>query len=435
MTPGVQPTTRLGSNATILLVGQVGRIALQGSYFVLLARGLGASSFGAAAAVLALVSMLLPFSGLGSVLLLMRNVSQRHDAAAVQWANTVALVVMSGSVLTGALVLVSPWVAPIGVPLAVIAAIAMGDLVLAQVVEAARSVFHAKERMIRSAYFPVLLQASRLTALLMVMAGPWDLTLESWALSYVGASIPVTTILAVVTLRHIGRSAPHLGEYTREFKTGLLFMVGMSTTTVYNDADKALLARLSTLHAAGVYSAAYRIVDVAYAPVRSLLGAALPSMWRAGSNGLLPVLEVVRRRLLRPVAWYCVGATGLMFAGASYLPLVLGEQYAESVPALRALSFLLLIKGCHYIAGDTLTCGGHQRARTATQIAVATSNVLLCLWLIPRFSWQGAVAASLASDGLLAVVLVCVLRAGVRRERKAAGHPSLDSTRSRPGTP
>ena len=110
-----------------------------------------------------------------------------------------------------------------------------------------------------------------------------------------------------------------------------------------------------------------------------------------------------------------------MFAGASYLPLVLGEQYAESVPALRALSFLLLIKGCHYIAWDTLTCGGHQRARTATQIAVATSNVLLCLWLIPRFSWQGAVAASLASDGLLAVVLVCVLRAGVRRERKDSG--------------
>jgi O-antigen/teichoic acid export membrane protein len=206
-------------------------------------------------------------------------------------------------------------------------------------------------------------------------------------------------------------------DFTREWRMGTLFMVGMSSTTVYNDVDKALLARLSTFEATGIYSAAYRIVDMSYAPVRSLLGAASPAMWRAGPQGLLPVLDVVRARLLRPTAAYCVVGTVAMFVGAGLVPLVFGEAYRQSVPALRALSFLLLIKGCHYVVGDTLTCAGHQGARTVVQIAIAVGNAVLCFMLIPRFSWQGAVVASLLSDGLLAVGLLAVLGAELRRER------------------
>jgi O-antigen/teichoic acid export membrane protein len=41
------------------------------------------------------------------------------------------------------------------------------------------------------------------------------------------------------------------------------------------------------------------------------------------------------------------------------------------------------------------------------QIVVAIFNILVNLWIIPAYSWRGAAWSSLASDGLLAV-LMCI---------------------------
>jgi len=395
-------------------------LGIQGIYFVVLARGLGAVSLGAAAALLALASMMLPFSSLGSVLLLVKNVARRPADVATQWANALALTIFSGVPLIALMVIGAGWMLPVSLPVWVVVAVGLADLVFAQVVEAARSVFLAKEHMTRSAYFPVLVQVSRLVTVLLLVLGPWKLTPGSWALSYLAASIPVAILLATATYRHTGWAMPRLSHFAREWKTGAMFMIGMSSATVYNDMDKAMLARLSTLEATGIYSAAYRVVDLSYAPVRSLLSAASPGMWRAGSDGVASVVDVVRRQLLRSVAAYCLAATALMFALAGLVPLVLGPSFSDSVPALRALSFLLILKGCHYLAADTLTCAGRQSARTVAHVLIAAANVALCLVLIPRFNWQGATLASLLSDGSLAVALTWLLWRAVRRERAAA---------------
>ena len=421
-------------NTVVLLAGQIGRIALQGLYFVLLARTLGASDYGASSAVLALASMLLPFSSLGWVLLLVRSVSQTPESAPVQWANCLALILISGTLLTALLTAAGHWVAPAAASLAAVAAVGLADLVFARVIEAAGAVFHAQERMSRSALFPVVLQAARLIGLIALIQGPWDFTLTSWAASYLLSTAWICFILAVLVYRDVGWSPPRLASYRQEWRTGALFSIGMSSTTIYNDIDKALLGRLSTLEATGIYSAAYRIVDMSYAPIRSLLGAASPAMWRAGATGsVAAVTRVAAARLVRPAVAYCVIGTSVMFGGAGLLPIVLGESFAASVPALHALSFLLIIKGCHYVIGDTLTCAGEQGSRTVVQIAIAVLNIGLCFALIPTYGWQGAVVASLVCDGLLAVALGAVLVQKLHREKKptreAASYASTSASR------
>ncbi|MFG2056722.1 lipopolysaccharide biosynthesis protein [Micromonospora sp. NPDC048930] len=411
--------SRMRRHTAVLLAGQVGRVALQGLYFVLLARTLGAADYGASAAVLALVSMLLPFSSLGTILLLVRNVSQKPGSAPVQWTNCVTLVLISGTTLAVLLTAAGQWVAPAATSLVAIGAVGFADLVLARVTEAAGAVFHAQERMNRSALVPVILQAARLLGLTVLILGPWAVTLTSWAISYYVSTGFVCVALVVLVFNDVGWSPPNLALYRQEWWTGVLFSIGMSSTTVYNDVDKAMLGRLSTLQATGIYSAAYRVVDMSYAPVRSLLGAASPAMWRAGATGsVTAVTEVARARLIRPAVAYCVLGTVVMFSGADLLPAILGASFAESVPALRALSFLLIIKGCHYVIGDTLTCAGAQGARTVVQVAVAILNVGLCFALIPTYGWHGAVVVSLICDGLLAVTLGAILVHRLRRERK-----------------
>ena len=94
-----------------------------------------------------------------------------------------------------------------------------------------------------------------------------------------------------------------------------------------------------------------------------------------------------------------------MFLGAGMIPRILGQEYMESAAALRGLALLPALKAFHYLAADTLTGAGYQRSRSRIQLGVAALNVGLCLWLIPAYSWRGAVAASLACDGSLALVL------------------------------
>jgi O-antigen/teichoic acid export membrane protein len=55
-------------------------------------------------------------------------------------------------------------------------------------------------------------------------------------------------------------------------------------------------------------------------------------------------------------------------------------------------------------AGDALAGAGFQRYRLASQFVAAIGNFGLNLYLIPRYSWQGAAWASLLTDGSLALM-------------------------------
>ena len=77
----------------------------------------------------------------------------------------------------------------------------------------------------------------------------------------------------------------------------------------------------------------------------------------------------------------------------------------NAVGAIRWLSLIPFFRSVHYFAADALTGAGHQGLRSAVQVFVALFNVLLNFWLIPAYSWRGAAWSSLASDGLLMVLL------------------------------
>lgn len=419
-------------NTAKMFSGQVVRIAVQGGYFVLLARALGAAEFGAVAAVLALVALLSPFANLGAALLLVKNVSRNPATAPVQWANTVALSVLAGGTLSLLLVAASPAVAPSHLPIWVIAAVCVSDLVCARLVESSTGVYAAMDRMGRAGSLPAVMHAARLLTLGALALSPWDVTVQAWAITYLAGSVPTVLAVGAVTTRYAGWAWPKLSEYRAEWRAGALFSLGMSSQTVYNDMDKALLAKLSTLQATGIYSAAYRIIDMSYVPMRSLISVTYPDMLRAGEGGIRPVLNVVRRRLAVPAAAYCLAGTIAMVAGAGLIPLVLGTSFESSIPALRALSVLLIFKGLHFVAADTLTSANQQGARTVVQIGIAALNVILCLTMIPSHGWHGAVAASLICDGLLALALWGVIGWRVHTPTGQDATPTKDIVDSLP---
>jgi O-antigen/teichoic acid export membrane protein len=221
----------------------------------------------------------------------------------------------------------------------------------------------------------------------------------------------------------LGSPAMSFARSLAEIREGFYFAVGLSAQTIYNDLDKTMLARLSTLSATGIYGAAYRLIDVSFAPVSALLAAAYPNFFRRGVGGVSSTFSYARM-LLKHAVGYSVLACGGILLCAGLVPHVLGPEYVRTAEALRWLAPLPILKALHYFLSDTLTGAGYQGLRSAIQTAVALFNVLLNLWLIPAYSWRGAAWSSIASDGLLACAVgttVFLLAVRPSRQSEVAG--------------
>lgn len=101
--------------------------------------------------------------------------------------------------------------------------------------------------------------------------------------------ILVTTIL--------GRPAFKFKLLFEDLKEGFYFSISLSSQNIYNDIDKTLLTRLSTLEVSGIYAAAYRVVDVVFTPVRSLLNATYPKFFKLGIDGIYNCYQYTKKIL------------------------------------------------------------------------------------------------------------------------------------------
>jgi O-antigen/teichoic acid export membrane protein len=394
----------MARNTGSMFVGQFGKGLLQGAYFVIIARALGVAGFGAFSGTVALVALIAPFASLGAINLTIKHIAIDRTTAAAQFNAAVKVVVLAAAVVTVLLMATAVWLAPRQVSLGLVLCIALADLFFSRLIELAGAVFLACEQMLQTAAFQLWLNGARLAGAIALLVTPWQFTPLRWAEVYLGTSAAATIACIAVTRRRFGRAKGDLAQFRREWREGILFSVSLASQTVYNDIDKAMLARLSTLDATGIYTAAYRIVDMAFTPMRALLGAAYPRFFQHGARGMRSALGFARK-LAIPGVGYCLTASVGLLVGADLIPVILGPSYHDSVGALRGLAVLPVLKAAHYLAADALTGAGYQGMRSSMQIAIAVGNVLLNLALIPTYGYRGAIVASLLSDGLLAVLL------------------------------
>jgi O-antigen/teichoic acid export membrane protein len=183
----------------------------------------------------------------------------------------------------------------------------------------------------------------------------------------------------------------------------------MSTSSLYNDLDKTMLSHYGMNHANGIYSMAYRIVDIATIPIFSIRDAAMPRFFKFGRSGVAASAELSNRLQRRTLTLGALAAAG-MFAAAPLIPYVVGRGFEEGVAALRWLCLIPLFRSIHQMTGSALTGAGLQNYRTGTQLVAATLNFLLNLWLIPNWGWHGAAWSSLCTDAALAGMNWGILR-------------------------
>ncbi len=399
-----------------MIFSQAGRLVTQAVYFVIVARVLGPHEFGEFAGVLAVASVASPFAAAGVGNLLVMHVAREPGRFPRLWGTALAAIPVAGVPLLLIVAAASALVFP-SLPLRLVLAVGIAEFFFARLAETAAQAFQAFERLRFSAVLGFLPSATRCCAgVLFAILASSGSGAVAWSYWYLASSAAAALIALAVAGSVLGR--PERSRLKlRDFPNGLYFSLAQSSANIYGDIDKAMLARLATLATAGVYAAGYRAVSLAFVPVQSLLYATYARFFRRGADGINGSLRFACRLLPFTVA-YAGCASVALFLAAPLAADVLGSDYGDASSVMRWLAPLPLIQAFYYLAGDTLTGAGFQRARSFLQLGAAALNIGLNLWLIPQHAWRGAAIATLVSLALLAVAMwgtVGILALGERR--------------------
>lgn len=382
--------------------------ASQATYFIIIARALGADGLGAFAAALAIVSILAPFVGWGAKNLLVMNTSRHRSLFAEYFGAGIVAVLLTGVVLAaGALAFgyivfhgsqiaaVLPWVAA-----AELGAAPISDLVM--------HCYQGHERVRAASFVLTAGSGARVVAAILFVTLGTDLTAPHWAAWYLGASVLTAVVSLAFAMRQLGLPGLGRNALVTIFRHGVFYSIGSASRTVYADIDKTMLARMESASVAGVYTGGYRLVGMLSTPFLAFVYAANPRFFRDGESNALQVWHLAQRARKLAVIYGAIAGIGCLVL-APALPWILGDSFKQSSEVVRWLALLPLIQGIHLIYGDALMGVGQQPIKSAVQVATAGLNAGLNVWLIPLYSWRGAAVATLCGEGLLAFAMVLLL--------------------------
>ncbi len=390
------------------LLGQVSMMVASTVNFLLLARLIGPSDYGAVAGAMALVLTIGPIATLGADKLVIRDIARLPEASAP--ALTAGLVTITGGAATAGVALVALHrVLLPQVPLALLVCLTIAEL-MANAATLCCAGSHFAAGRVRAGSLTMTMSSGAKIVAIVVFGVTGGEDPVRWALLYALSAVLAGIAGAGWAFWRFGR--PTLVGYNAfvRAKEGLPYSVNVSSTILQNDVDKVLLVRAGLSRDAGLYSVAYRLATMAWLPVLAVLQLTLPRFFKLGQEGGIVATAWLARRLAPPLVAYAAFAGIVLAVGAPAIPALVGDEYQGSVLLLVLLAPLATVKVVQYLPSDALTGAGHQSIRTAC-IAVSTGvNLGLNLVFIPRYGLAAALGATFAAEVLYAVLVNVAVR-------------------------
>ncbi|TVU51951.1 MAG: flippase [Arthrospira sp. PLM2.Bin9] len=380
-------------------------IFMQAGYFILIARTLGVNNFGIFMGISALAVILNPFSTLGSTDILIRDVSRNRLIFPESWANALLTTAVSGSFLIALALLTSLLIFPQAIsPLAILLILA-SDLVGLALWNLSSGALISVGLLSKAAQLQIVLNLSKLVAAIILAIAWKNPSVLDWAILYFLGNATAAIVSILLVHKMIGLpSKPNLSKIKSNFNQGIYFSIGSSADVVNSSIDKTMLTSLDTANSTGLYAAAYRLIEVAYLPLLSIFSSTYAKFFEHGQNGISGSFGFAKRLVPIAIIYGIIVGIGYWIFNP-FIPLILGEEYQESIPVLLWLSPMPLLIGLQFIAADTLTGSGHQKTRGFIILGTAVFNVAINRLLIPVYSWRGATWATLASDTMKTLLL------------------------------
>ncbi|MHB1330016.1 MAG: lipopolysaccharide biosynthesis protein, partial [Gemmatimonadales bacterium] len=286
---------RLAADTAWMVSGYSARIALQAAYFLLLARSLGSGEYGAFVSTVAIIGIGAPLAGLGAGHILVRDASRNPALLRTALANALTVAAFGGVALAVLLLPVLAAVAPNDISLLLLLLVLLADGVGGPLAEVCAQAFQAAGRIRISAFLQFSPSALRFAAVVWFSTRVAVQGVAAWTAAYATAGIVATLVAMAIVTYAFRPPRPSMAGAFGMIREGWYFSIMAAAQMANSDVDKPLVARLSSVDAAGVYAAAYRIVDVAFAPVRALMYSSYATFFAHGALGVRSAMSFAGR--------------------------------------------------------------------------------------------------------------------------------------------
>ncbi|MDR6453091.1 lipopolysaccharide biosynthesis protein [Variovorax paradoxus] len=402
---GAQRTLRgPGSGYVTVIAGMCFRAAFQAALTILLARLLGRADYGALVVVGGIAGLFSILAGLGASALHLRDTAIAPDAWRDSFVAHHASIWKTQPILLASAVLVAWLVAREEVGWLSLLLLIFGDLLGAPASDLLVRSCQGRERYGRMALAMCALPLTRVLLVTPVAMTSDFVSLQSWSLlSFLsGAAIAAVAAGMAMSVKNdnlIGR------KYSRDSFSGLGFSMTAASARIHADADKAIIAKLSSFGAAGEYSLAYRMMDVLLLPINGLIEWSMRALFRHGRGGIAVSLRALWRRWLILLS-LALGACVAAYALAPFLPAIFGEQFQDAVLMGRWLALLPLTTACWVMLRSIVATAGHQKFVGVVELIGASVSILLGIVLVLQYGWRGAVVATYGTHIAMSLAVI-----------------------------
>jgi O-antigen/teichoic acid export membrane protein len=404
------------------VVGKVLSLAL----FAVMARELGEDGFGEFAFAFSLASLLIAISNPGTDSIVTREIARDRSVLPRMLWNALGIKGALGLLATALAVLIA-LAGGYGGEVQLAAGL-LGLTMVAEVLQKALSAtFLGLDDLGPTAQALVVQRlVTSVLAIAALVAGAGIVAVSGLFLA--GAVIGLLWI-ALALERRIGRPAAAFtaGGARELFMVALPLGLSAVFTVVLFRIDTVLLAWLTDAATVGLYSAAYRLLDATLFISYALVAALFPVLSRLGRTTTPTVGEATTAAAKVLVAVLVpVAATFALFA-EPIVRLLYGDAFAAAAAALRWLSGTIALFGLSYLGTVLMASQDRQGWVPWVTGACAVENVVLNLVLIPRFSLEGAAAATTITELTRCLVVAALTTSvvGALDARRIAAGPLL----------
>lgn len=192
-----------------------------------------------------------------------------------------------------------------------------------------------------------------------------------------------------------------IAQYVALIRRALPFAMHNIVSPVFMQIDIIMLSKLSTFESVGIYSAAFRVVAALYFVPAAINRTLFPGLSKLHGKSQGDFEDLFHKSCRLTALLGLPAALALFVLSDKIVTLLFSTAYLESTIPLQILGLSIFFYYLRLVFSATMYASNHEKAALAIFAAGTAFDFGLDYLLIPKFSYQGAAVAALASEAFL----------------------------------
>lgn len=394
----------MAKNTGVLFISQILTFILGFLYLIFTARYLGPESYGILSFAISFNLIFSILADLGLNQFLVRDLVRDKSLVSKYFGNALVMKIIA-SIITFLLIILTINVINYPLNTRIVIYLVAIYVLINSFSQFFYSIFQSYEKMEFQAIGNTLNSALILSMVLLAIFFKLDLIFFALIYLFTSIIILVYNIIVCIWKFILPKIEFDLNFWKYILFESVFFILASVFTQIYFNIDSVMISFFTGNQAVGFYTAAYRLIFILLSIPSVLMISMFPVMskhFKSSTKALKLEYERIFRFLFILALFFFI--FGFLFAD-KVIFLIYGANYNPSIVALQILIFVIPIIFITFLFGNLLAAINKQRFVVIVTCIGAILNIILNLFLIPKFSYFGASFATVITELIIFIIM------------------------------